>query len=60
MVMKLMDSLSSHEVGRQHHISHSRVLEWKLRFEVEGLEGLRNKPRPGGAKMEDGEHKEGC
>ena len=47
MIMKLMDGFSSHEVGRQHHRSHSRVLEWKRRFEEEGLEGLRGRPRSG-------------
>jgi len=47
MVMKLMDGLSSNEVGKQHHISHSRVLEWEHRFEEKGIEGLRNRPRSG-------------
>jgi len=47
MVLKLLDGLSSYDVGREHRCPHSKVLYWKYRFEDEGLAGLRDKPRSG-------------
>jgi len=47
MVLKLLDGLSSYDVGREHHCPHSKVLYWKYRFEEEGLPGLRDKPKSG-------------
>ncbi len=47
MVLKLLDGLSSYDVGREHNCPHSKVLYWKYRFQKEGLPGLRNKPKSG-------------
>jgi len=47
MVLKLLDGLSSYDVGREHNCPHSKVLYWKYRFQEEGLPGLRDKPKSG-------------
>jgi len=47
MVMKLQGGLSSYDVGKQHNCPHSKVLYWKYRFEEEGPNGLRDKPKSG-------------
>jgi transposase len=47
MVLKLLDGLSSYDVGEQHSCPHSKVLYWKYRFQEEGLAGLRDKPKSG-------------
>ena len=47
MMLKLVDGLSSYDVGRQHNCPHSKVLYWKYRLKEEGLSGLYDRSKSG-------------
>jgi transposase len=47
MVIWSKTKISSHEIGKRLNCPHSKVLYWLNRFEKEGIDGLRTKPRSG-------------
>lgn len=47
MVIHMKQGESSRKVGEKMQCDHKAVLTWKKRYEKEGLEGLKTKPRSG-------------
>lgn len=43
----LIDFKSSHEVSRKYDISQGMIINWIRKYKEEGIEGLKNKKKPG-------------
>ena len=47
MIANMLDGLEHEEAARLAGLSRSAAYEWHNRYEEEGIEGLRDRPRPG-------------
>ncbi len=47
MIANLLEGMEHEEAARLAGLSRSAAYEWHNRYEEEGIEGLRDRPRPG-------------
>jgi transposase len=47
MIANMLEGMSHEEAARLVGLSRSAACEWHNRYEEEGIEGLRDRPRPG-------------
>jgi transposase len=54
MIANLLEGMEPQEAGRLCGLSRTAAYEWHNRYEEEGIEGLRDRPRPGRRPLVDG------
>src|SRR6201989_1463853 len=54
MIANLLEGMEHEEAARLAGLSRSAAYEWHNRYEEEGIEGLRDRPRPGRQPRVDG------
>ena len=54
MIANLLEGMEPEEAGRLCGLSRTAAYEWHNRYEEEGIEGLRDRPRPGRQPLVDG------
>ena len=54
MIANLLEGMEPEEAGRLCGLSRTAAYEWHNRYEEEGIEGLRDRPRPGRRPLVDG------
>ena len=53
MIANLLEGMEPQEAGRLCGLSRTAAYEWHNRYEEEGIEGLRDRPRPGRQPLVD-------
>src|SRR5260370_36101207 len=54
MIANMLEGMEPEEAARLAGLSRSAAYEWHNRYEVDGIEGLRDRPRPGRQPRVDG------